>query len=115
MVRRPARRIKERMEYQPFRDWLHSFGVCVGEDAFDIHWCEGLVEQSHGPAMGMGTKSPEEESWPACTLLHREWELHDGPFKGWSKEARREFSKAAAERTQADWLKYQQEVPSDAT
>ena len=82
----------------------------MGEDAFDTHWCEGRVEQSHGPKLGLALKAPEEESWPACSLLHREWHLCQGPFKGWSKEARREFSKAASERTQQDWKKYQGEV-----
>ena len=106
MVRRPARRIAARAEWQPFRDWLHRHGVCVGEEAFDTHWCEGRIEQSHGPKLALAMKAPEEQSWPACSLLHREWGECIGPFKGWDKAARRAFSDTASEATQAAWLKF---------
>ncbi len=104
--KKPARRIAERVADQPFRDWLH-WQPCVGIEAFYWdHGCDGAMEQSHGPAMGMGMKAPEAESWPACHGLHVDWEEHKGKFMGWSKEARRAFSKMCSEMTQARWKAY---------
>ncbi len=115
--KKPARRIAARKADQPFRDWLHEHGECVCIAAFDHgigmmpSKCWGRIEQSHGPHMSTGSKAPETESWPACHGHHQEWEEHAGTFRGWSKEARREFSRAMSEATQARWRFYQSRQP----
>ncbi len=106
--KKPARRIAERQADAPFRDWLHREEHCVCAEAFASNnfGCYGSIEQSHAGAMGMGMKAPEAESWAFCHNHHMEWEEHRGMFKGWSKLARREFSKAMSEATQARWRYY---------
>ena len=103
MVRRAPRRVaRQTAEETRFIADVHLL-PCVGVAAFPGHACEGRIEQSHASALGMGMKSAPMESWPFCSSLHRAWELHDGPFRGWSKLARRAFATAAVANTFLAW------------
>ena len=99
MVRRVPRRIAlQTADETAFISWIHG-QECIGLVAFAGHVCTWQIEQSHGPAMKMGGKSAPMESWAACTGLHRAWEGHASPFKGWTKAGRRAFSALASAHT----------------
>jgi hypothetical protein len=65
------------------------------------------VEASHDRNhTGLGRKEPDSKTIPKCSQLHREWELHRGPFKGWSNEERHEWMADMIHKVNVTWDEY---------
>lgn len=99
LVSRPARRIEARRHMRPYLDRVSKLG-CAGEMGISIssrgwreHLCSGPIQVMHlGPKPGLGLKCPDDEVGPGCLQLHQDFDTHNGPFRGWTRDERREWA-----------------------
>lgn len=106
MKKHPPRRLETedagRMEFA-------RAGRCVLL-VFPGHVCRGANQASHernpmgGLPTGMGRKEDARKTCTMCQHGHLDlWELHAGPFEGWTNEQRHEFMEASYEALNAEW------------
>jgi hypothetical protein len=53
---------------------------------------------------GMGTKRPDAEAYPLCSLHHTQRHSLSGPFKGWAKRDVRSYEEAQSQRLRGEYL-----------
>lgn len=88
------------------RDWTAQ-QECIGVGRIPGHVCTGRIEVCHeGRKPGLALKCPDSQSVPLCTGLHRDWTDHNGHFRGWKKEQRREWMGPIVDETQARYLSH---------
>lgn len=80
--------------------WLHEQRCCAPghED------CRQRVIVHHDTHdRGLGQKSLHARGMPLCWRAHRDFHDSAGPFRGWTRERRREWQDEMVERFQAAW------------
>jgi hypothetical protein len=105
MRRKAPRRLSDpRQNDDARRDWT-AHQVCIGVGRIPGHRCTGRIEVAHeGRKPGLAIKCSDHQAVPACTGIHRDWTNHAGPFKGWSKERRREWMEPIVDAVEASYL-----------
>lgn len=73
----------------------------------DMGW---KVEAHHAHHFGMGQRSHDHTAIPLCTYHHRCWHDSSGPFKGWTREQRREWEASQIAATRDAWVVEQEMV-----
>lgn len=102
-TRMPAKRAKPRRG--PWRSPDHRAQVrklpCCAPNA--PRGCNGRMTASHldvGEEKGMGMKAGDQACVPHCWKHGADWDLRDGPFRGWTKDERRAYAEEAIHETQ---------------
>ncbi len=69
-----------------------------GECSFEMH--------AHHPTgrKGMGTKRPDAEAYPLCSLHHQQRHSLSGPFKDWAKRDVRSYEDTQSQTYRRQYL-----------
>jgi len=54
--------------------------------------CRGIIEAHHAGRRGVGQKCSDYDTHGFCSLHHLHWHAGIGPFKGWTRQQRREWA-----------------------
>lgn len=72
----------------PSNTWVRTTVGCIW-----VRACLGDVEAHHaGKRPGTGLKCSDYDTHPFCMKHHTDWHSGSGPFKGWTRQQRREWA-----------------------